>query len=78
MKFKLVENIYDNSNKKKRKKHSISPFMRYGFMNVPYEVQLFNHLNGTDTKEDSNNSSGDVTDGGSDVSSGECANCTGE
>lgn len=77
MKFRLVENIYDGIDKRKKKKHSASPFMSYGFINVPYEVQMFNHLNGSDKKETASTELNGTTDGDG-TSNGDCVNCVGD
>ena len=52
MRFKLRENIYagDNNNKKnkrKYKKHSMSPFVSLDAGNVPYNIMMFNKMNGS-------------------------------
>lgn len=65
MKFKLKENIYtgDNNNKKnkrKYKKHSMSPFVSLDAGNVPYNVMMFNKMNGSyDSSDNSSEASGE-------------------
>lgn len=65
MRFKLRENIYagDNNNKKnkrKYKKHSMSPFVSLDAGNVPYNIMMFNKMNGSyDSSDNSSEASGE-------------------
>lgn len=63
MKFKLKENIYagetnNKINKKKYKKHSMSPFVSLDAGNVPYNIMMFNKGNGVTNTEVSTSESG--------------------
>ena len=54
MKFRLYENIYDGENnnkinKKKYKKHSMSPFVSLNAGDVQRGIDMFNHAMGSDT-----------------------------
>lgn len=56
MKFKIIkENIYDGKNtnnkinKRKYKKHSMSPFISLDAGNVEYNINMFNKAMGNDT-----------------------------
>ena len=54
MKFRLYENIYDGENnnkinKKKYKKHSMSPFVSLNAGDVQRGINMFNHAMGSDT-----------------------------
>lgn len=51
MRFRIKENIYAGNtnnkiNKKKYKKHSMSPFVSLDAGNVPYNIMMFNKANG--------------------------------
>lgn len=61
MKFALPENIYAKNNnneinKKKYKKHSMSPFCSLDAGNVDYNIAMFNKMNGIDTSSENNTS----------------------